>query len=467
VSEPRQDQESLFELQPDARDPLPSADAPLATRMRPRTLDEVAGQNHLIGPESVLRRSLERGLLSSMILWGPPGSGKTTLAALIAGLTHSRFVALSAVTAGVAELRKVVNEARDRRKRGGERTVLFIDELHRFNRAQQDAILPHVESGIVTLIGATTENPSFEVNAALLSRSRIFRLEALTDEQVETLIDRALADPDRGLGPLNVRLAEPARRALIALANGDARIALNTLELAANAVAPDQHDERLVQLDDIESALQRRAMLYDKSGDQHYDLISAFIKSLKGSDPDGAIYWLARMLESGEDVMFIARRLVVLAGEDVGLADPQALSVAVAAQQAAHFVGMPEAMYPLAEATLYLATAPKSNSVGRAYLAARSDVEQTRNDPVPLHLRNAPTGLMAAMGYARNYLYPHNSYRQQEQPGQELPPAERLQDYLPENVKGRAYYQPGRQGHEEALRRWLAKRRGEQSEEDA
>ena len=439
----------------------PSADAPLAARMRPRSLDEVAGQEQLLGPTSALRRSLERGLLSSIILWGPPGSGKTTLAAIIAGMTRSRFVALSAVTAGVAELRKVVAEAAERRRNGGERTVLFIDELHRFNRAQQDAILPHVENGVVTLIGATTENPSFEVNAALLSRGRVFRLEALSDADIETLVDRALTDKERGLGALRVRLSDAARRLLVTGANGDARVALNALELAANAAEPDGEDERLVELADAESALQQRALLYDKSGDQHYDLISAFIKSIRGSDPDAAIYWLARMLEAGEDVMFVARRLVILSSEDVGLADPQALSVAVAAQQAAHVLGLPEAMYPLAEATLYLATAPKSNSVARAYTAARADVETTRNEPVPVHLRNAVTGLMAGMGYGRDYLYAHNTYREREQPGQELPPAERLQDYLPENVKQRAYYQPGRQGHEEVLYRWIARRRGE------
>jgi putative ATPase len=463
MSERRRGQEPLFEV-----DPLPapgefSPDAPLATRMRPRTLDEVAGQQQLIGPNSVLRRSLERGLLSSIILWGPPGSGKTTLAAIIAGMTQSRFVALSAVTAGVAELRRVVAEAAERRRRGGERTVLFIDELHRFNRAQQDAILPHVENGVVTLIGATTENPSFEVNAALLSRSRVFRLEALTDADIELLIGRALTDTERGLGAMRAHVSEPARRLLVTAANGDARIALNALELAANAVEPDAQAERTVELADVESALQQRALLYDKSGDQHYDLISAFIKSIRGSDPDAAIYWLARMLEAGEDVMFIARRLVILSSEDVGLADPQALPVAVAAQQAAHVLGLPEAMYPLAEAALYLATAPKSNSVGRAYSAARADVETARNEPVPLHLRNAVTGLMAGMGYGRDYLYAHNSYREREQPGQNLPPAERLQDYLPDNVKGRAYFQPGRQGHEEALYRWLAQRRGEVS----
>lgn len=461
MSERRRQQQRLFEV-PSSGDAgaLPD-DAPLATRMRPRTIDELAGQQHLVGPGAVLRRSLQHGLLSSIVLWGPPGSGKTTMASIIAALTHARFVAVSAVTAGVADLRRVVAEAAERRRAGGERTILFIDELHRFNRAQQDAILPYVENGVVTLIGATTENPSFEVNAALLSRSRVFRLDALTDADVEQLVDRALTDSERGLGRLRVRLSIPARQLLISAANGDARTALNALELAAEAVEPGPDGERSVELPDVEGALQQRALLYDKAGDQHYDLISAFIKSVRGSDPDAAIYWLARMLEAGEDLMFIARRIVILSSEDVGLADPHALSVAIAAQQAAHFLGMPEAMYPLAEATLYLATAPKSNSVGRAYSAARADVEATRNEPVPLHLRNAVTGLMASMGYGHDYLYAHDRYRGVERPGQELPPSERLQDYLPGNVQGRAYFQPGRQGYEERLRHWLAERRGE------
>ncbi|MGI8552775.1 MAG: replication-associated recombination protein A [Dehalococcoidia bacterium] len=462
MSENRRPQASLFPLIEDIGG-LEGvlADAPLAARMRPRSLAEVVGQERILGPGSVLRRSLERGRLGSMVLWGPPGSGKTTLAAIIARMSGSHFVPLSAVTAGVAELRKVVAEAAERRRQGGSRTVLFIDELHRFNKAQQDAILPHVENGTVTLIGATTENPSFEVNAALLSRSRVFRLEALGDAEIEILVDRTLTDVERGLGGQQVHLSEPARRLLIAGANGDARTVLNALELAAGAVEPDRNGERSIDLAEIEGALQQRALLYDKSGDQHYDLVSALIKSVRGSDPDGAIYWLARMLEAGEDPLFIARRLVILAGEDIGLADPQALVLAVAAQQAAHFIGMPEAIYPLGEATLYLATAPKSNSVKRAYGAARADVETSRNDPVPLHLRNAVTGLMKGMGYGRDYRYAHDSYREQEQPGQPLPPAERLQDYLPDNVKGRRYYEPGRQGREEATRRWLAERRGE------
>ena len=465
MGERRSSQEPLFQIptpfdtEEGSAQNVAAADMPLAARMRPRTLDEVAGQDRILGSDSVLRRSIERGQLSSMILWGPPGSGKTSLAFVLARMTGAYFVAVSAVTAGVAELRKVVAAASERRRHGGARTILFIDELHRFNRAQQDAILPHVENGVITLIGATTENPSFEVNAALLSRCRVFRLEALGDADVERLIDRALNDAERGLASWHVRLTDPARQLLISTANGDARTALNALELAAAAVAPDPAGERLVDLADVEGALQRRALLYDKAGDQHYDLISALIKSVRGSDPDAAIYWLTRMLEAGEDPLFIARRLVILSSEDVGLADPQALSVAVAAQQAAHFIGMPEAMYPLAEATLYLATAPKSNSAGRAYMAARADVESTRNEPVPLHLRNAVTGLMREMGYGRDYLYAHNAYQERGAAGDELPPTERLQDYLPENIKDRAYYQPGQQGYEDRLRRWLAERR--------
>jgi putative ATPase len=409
---------------------------PLAARMRPRTLDELLGQEHLVGPGRVLRRALESDRVPSMILWGPPGSGKTSLAQVIARITGSRFVGLSAVTAGVPDLRRVVEEAR-RFQATGQRTILFLDEVHRWNKAQQDAVLPHVENGTLTLIGATTENPSFEVNSALLSRTRVFTLRSLTDEDVETLVRRALADPERGLGS-SVELSDDALRHLVDRANGDARIALNGLELAADAaLAADSHT---ITLDVVEEALQQRALQYDQAGDQHYDTISAFIKSIRGSDPDAAVYWLARMLEAGEDLMFVARRLVIAAAEDVGLADPRALSIAVAAQQAAHFVGLPEALYPLAEATVYLATAPKSNSAAQAYFAAAAAVEQTRNDPVPLHLRNAVTGLMRGLGYGRDYRYSHNFA--------EDDPARWAQQYLPENVRARTFYTPGEQGFE-------------------
>jgi putative ATPase len=417
---------------------------PLAARMRPRSLDQVVGQEHILAPGRGLRTALEADRVPSMILWGPPGVGKTTLAAVIARVTRAHFVALSAVSAGVSDLRRVVQEARDWLRVEGKRTILFVDEIHRFNKAQQDAILPHVENGTVTLIGATTENPSFEVNAALLSRTRVFTLHALTDEHVETLILRALADAEHGLGSKRIEVMPEALRHLVRSASGDARTALNGLELAvqgAGAEGTAAHEVPvLVTLAHVEDALQRKALLYDPGGEQHYDTVSAFIKSIRGSDADAAVYWLARMIEAGEDVKFVARRLVILASEDVGLADPQALAIAVAAQQAAHFVGLPEASYPLTEATLYLATAPKSNSVKRAYFAAAEAVMATRNDPVPLHLRNAATGLTRNLGYGEGYKYSH-AYQEDD-------PDRWLQHYLPENVQGRTFYEPGEQGFE-------------------
>ena len=441
-------------MEPGLFEAVSGAKAPLAARMRPRTLDEFAGQEHIVGPGHALRRAIESDNVPSMILWGPPGTGKTTLAEIIANMTGAQFESISAVSAGVADLRKIVAQAQHRRALG-KRTVLFIDEIHRFNKAQQDAVLPYVENGTVTLIGATTENPSFEVNSALLSRSRVFVLKALSDEHVGAIIDRALGDPERGLGGANVTLEPHAREALIGLANGDARSALGTLEFAASTLA--QGGTITPQL--IADAMQRRAVSYDKGGEQHYDVISAFIKSIRGSDPDAAVYWLARMIDGGEDALFIARRLVILASEDVGLADSRALPVAVAAQQAVHFVGMPEGFFPLAHAALYLATAPKSNSVKRAYYAALEDVEGTRNDPVPLHLRNAPTGLMKNLGYGRDYDYAHASDAYSAHEG-DLPPAQRLQDYLPENIRKRAYFEPGSQGEERRLSEWIKERRG-------
>jgi putative ATPase len=396
--------------------------------MRPRSLDEFVGQDAILGPGKALRRAIENDAVPSMMLWGPPGSGKTTLAEIVASRTGSYFERLSAVSAGVADLRRVVADAKTR-LRAGTRTVLFIDEIHRFNKGQQDAVLPYVEDGTVTLVGATTENPSFEVNSALLSRARVFVLKSLSDEDVGRIVDRALADPERGLGGRAIRLDDDARRTLVDLANGDARAALNALEFAASS-APERDGVKDVTKAIVLDAMQRRATSYDKAGEAHYDTISAFIKSIRASDPDAAIYWLARMLDGGEDPLFVARRLVILASEDVGLADSRGLSVAIAAQQAVHFVGMPEGFFPLAHATLYLAKAPKSNSVGRAYGAAMEDVQQTRNEPVPLHLRNAPTGLMRELGYGKEYHYAHDDYGVK-------------QFNLPENLRGRTYYEPG------------------------
>jgi putative ATPase len=430
---------------------------PLAARMRPRTLEEFVGQEQIIGPGRALRRAIESDRVPSMILWGPPGTGKTTLARIIAQQTGAHFAAVSAVSAGVADLRRIVADAQKLRA-AGRATVLFIDEIHRFNKAQQDAVLPYVEDGTVTLIGATTENPSFEVNSALLSRSRVFVLTALGDDDVRALIERALHDSERGLGGQNVTMTPDALEALVNLANGDARSALGTLEFAAGA-APQRDGVREIDVKTIGEALQRRATGYDKSGDAHYDTISAFIKTIRGSDPDAAIYWLARMIDSGEDPLFIARRLVILASEDVGLADRGALPLAIAAQQAVHFVGMPEGFYPLAHAVLYLATAPKSNTVGRAYGAALADVQETRNDPVPLHLRNAPTKLMKTLGYGEGYRYAHADYAAMEAEG-DLPPAVALQSNLPAALGERTYFEPGKQGDEARLRAWIDARRG-------
>ncbi|MGH7685471.1 MAG: replication-associated recombination protein A [Candidatus Dormibacteria bacterium] len=432
------EQDELFEperLSRAAPEPAVDAHAPLATRMRPRTLDEFAGQDRVVGEGTVLRRALDSGEVPSMILWGPPGTGKTTLALLIASRASAAFEPVSATNAGVADLRRAIDRARERR-RAGQRTVLFIDEIHRFNKAQQDAVLPHAESGLVTLLGATTENPSFEVNSALLSRSRVVRLEPLDPGAMRTVLDRALHDAERGLGATPVTLAPDARERLIALSGGDARVALNALELAVRATA-DQNGDVRVTVDAVEGALQSPALLYDRAGDQHYWLISAYIKSMRDSDPDAAVYWLARMLEAGEDPLFVARRLVIAASEDVGLADPQALGVAVAAQQAVHFVGMPEGFLPLAEATLYLATAPKSNSALRAYTAARQDVAATLTQPVPLHLRNAVTHFDRAQSFGRGYRYVHDD-----------PNAAVEQQHLPDQLIGHRYYEPTEHGAE-------------------
>jgi putative ATPase len=429
----------LFE-QP-ASAPGPSPAGPLADRMRPRSLDEVVGQDHLLGPGRVLRTAVERGELHSMILWGPPGSGKTTLASLMARVAGARFVAFSAVLSGVKEIRQVVAEAEVERTRRRARTILFVDEIHRFNRAQQDAFLPHVEKGTIVLIGATTENPSFEVNSALLSRCRVYVLRPLGEEQLVAIMRAALADRERGLGGARVSATDDALRLIARLANGDARAALNVLELATQ-LAPDGD---AVTETVVREASQRRTLLYDKSGEEHYNLISALHKSLRDSDPDASLYWMTRMLDSGEDPLYVARRLVRFASEDVGNADPQALLLTLAAKEAYDFLGSPEGELALAQATLYLALAPKSNAAYAAYNEARADVEAAPAEPVPLHIRNAPTGLMKDLGYGEGYRYAHDA-----------PDARVAQTHLPESLRDRQYYRPVDRGLEAELARRLA-----------
>jgi putative ATPase len=408
--------------------------------MRPTNLEEFVGQEQLVGKGRVLRKAIEAGQLPSIILWGPPGSGKTTLAYVIANTTNSHFSAVSAVTAGVADLRRIIEEAKERRGMHQQKTILFIDEIHRFNKSQQDAILPFVENGTITLIGATTENPSFEVTSPLLSRSRVFSLNPLTKGQVRTIILRAMKDKERGLGDLNVELDEDALNHIITMAKGDARIALNALEMAALTTPADAEGKRHVPLATIEDAIQHPAVRYDKSGDQHYDLISALHKSMRGSDPDAALYWLGRMLEAGEDPLYIARRLVRFASEDVGMADPQALVVAMAAQQAVHFIGLPEGNLALAEAAVYLATAPKSNSLYKAYARVQEEIKQGYGEPVPLHLRNPVTPLMKGMGYGQGYKYAH------DYPGHFVE-----QQNLPGSLQGKRFYLPSDQGYEKQI----------------
>ncbi len=430
-------------------------EAPLATRMRPATFHEFVGQEHLIGKGHVLRKAIEAGKLPSIILWGPPGSGKTTLAYIIANNTNSHFSSVSAVSAGVADLRRIIEEAKERRKVYQQKTILFIDEIHRFNKAQQDAILPFVEDGTVTLIGATTENPSFEVTSPLLSRCQVLTLNPLTEEEIHIIILRALKDTLQGLGALNAGLTEDAMSHLILRSNNDARVALNALEMAALTTLPDADGKRNISLPTIEDAIQHRALPYDKAGEQHYDIISALHKSMRGSDPDASLYWLARMLEAGEDPLYIARRLVRFASEDVGMADPQALVIAMAAQQAVHFIGMPEGNLALAEATVYLATAPKSNSLYQAYSRVQEEIEQGSNESVPPHLRNPVTPLMKDIGYGKGYKYAH------DYPGHFV-----QQQNLPDSLQGKQFYSPSDQGYEKQVTArlkawWSEKEKGE------
>jgi putative ATPase len=419
-----------------------SKDAPLAARMRPRTLDELVGQENIVGPGRLLRRAIEADRLGSIILWGPPGTGKTSLASVIANTTESAFEAMSAVTAGVKELRQVIAAARNRRVMRGLRTILLVDEIHHFTKTQQDALLPHVEEGLITLIGITTENPYFEVIGALVSRSRVFRLEPLSDEETALILERALSDAERGLADSGAELDQEALAHVVRVAGGDARIALNALELAVETTDPDDDGVIRITLEIAEDSIQRRALLYDKDGDAHYDTISAFIKSLRGSDPDAALYWLAKMIYAGEDPRFIARRMIIVASEDIGNADPQALTLAMSAAQALEWVGLPEAQYNLAQAAIYLATAPKSNSTG-AYFKALADVEEEGLVEVPDHLKDSSRD-RKALGHGEGYLYPHDHSGHFVQ-----------QQYLPDRIQGRRYYTPSDQGYEKKIRERL------------
>jgi putative ATPase len=439
----KSDDVSLFG---DSEKGVAQAAAPLADRMRPKDLSEFLGQEHILGKDKPLRRMIERGELHSMILWGPPGSGKTTLALLIAGYTKAHYVKFSAVLAGVAEIRKVVADAEFQRKAHNKATILFVDEIHRFNKAQQDAFLPHVESGRIILIGATTENPSFEVIGPLLSRTKVYVLQQLKPEDLIQLMRRALMT-DSEMMKLNPEIEDKALNYVAQIADGDARRALNTLELAVTSTEPDKQERRRITGKALEELLQRKFLLYDKSGEEHYNLISALHKSLRDSDPDAAIYWLARMLEAGEDPLYVARRMMRFASEDIGNADPRALLVAVAAKEAVDFIGMPEANTALAQCAAYLATAPKSNAVYKGYEAAKKDALETLAQPVPLHLRNAPTQLMKGLGYGKGYQYAHD-----------FKDAKVEQEHLPENLKGRRYYLPTDRGFEAELKKRMDER---------
>jgi putative ATPase len=431
---------SLFDDPPAPVDP---STIPLAERMRPRSLDEIVGQDDLVGSGRPLREMIDRDLLQSIILWGPPGTGKTTLARLIADLTRAEFVAFSAVLSGIKEVKDVMATAEQRRRMTGKRTIVFVDEIHRFNKAQQDAFLPRVESGDIVLIGATTENPSFEVNAALLSRSKVFVLKSLNEDALVDILRRAMTDSARGLGKQNPEADDDALRAIARFANGDARSALNLLQITV-ASAPQPAGRPKIDRALLEKTLTNKALLYDKSGEEHYNLMSALHKSMRNSDADASIYWLARMLEAGEDPKYVARRLIRFASEDIGNADPQALALTVAAKDAVHFIGMPEGNTALAQAVLYLATAPKSNAVYAAYNDAADAAKNDYAAPVPLHIRNAPTKLMKALDYGKDYKYAHDE-----------PDAVANMDCLPDNLKGREFYKPSDYGFEKEIRKRL------------
>jgi putative ATPase len=411
--------------------------------MRPQSLDEFVGQRHILGEGKVLQRIIQSDQLPSMIFWGPPGSGKTTLAHIIAQHTQAYFISFSAVLSGVKDLRKVIEEA-ERQKLNHRQTILFVDEIHRFNKAQQDAFLPYVEDGTIVLIGATTENPSFEVIPPLLSRTRVFTLHPLSEEELMVILQQALKDREKGLGNLELELENGALEYIARISDGDARTALNSLELAVSLLITEAGGNKLITLKDLRDALQRKSLLYDKGGEEHYNLISALHKSLRGSDPDAALYWLARMLEAGEDPLYIARRLIRFASEDIGNADPQALSIAVAAMQAFHFIGLPEGKLALAQAAVYLACAPKSNALYEAYNKVERDIKLYPSFAVPLHLRNAPTALMKSLGYSKGYKYPHH-----------YPKGFVNEEYLPAPLQGRVYYRPKGEGFEAEIKRRL------------